>query len=379
MDVTNLMLAILGIGLLVAFHELGHHLVALWCGMRVRRFSIGFGKAILRWHRNGVDYTVGVLPLGGFVDIVGMNPLEEGADEDPRSFQRRPRWARALVIAAGPAFNYALAFAVLVGVYWLGNMKQDVEIVITEVVAASAAEEAGLRKGDVIVTLGGEKISRETSIPQRVGESAGRPLPIQIRRGTETLELKPIPRGADGSARLGIGFEPRPIGPGQAYTLPEAVTLSSFAVVGGTLRILSDVGDLLRRVVAPGESALDQLRGPPEMVKQLKTAANRSVKDFLMLFAVLSLMLGLFNLFPIPPLDGSKLIFLGAETLARRAIPGRAQIYIHGVGMMFMIGLMVVVSVKDFMREEPAQEAPAKTAPAPAPPAPAPAPAAPAP
>jgi len=371
MDITNLVLAILGIGVLVAFHELGHHLVALWCGMRVRRFSVGFGPPILKKHHNGVDYTVGLLPLGGFVDIVGMNPLEEGADEDPQSFQRRPRWARALVVAAGPAFNYALAWAVIVGLFWLGGMKQDVEYVVNEVMPESAALEAGLKTGDVVMSVGGQKPSRQMSLPDVVGAHAGKPLELVVRRGEQTVTLQPVPKGEPGEARLGVKFEPRAVGEATNYGLGQAVAEANRSVASLTVQILKDVSGLLKRVIEPKESALEQLRGPVEMVGQLKSAANRSIKDFLVLFAALSLMLGLFNLFPIPPLDGSKLVFLGAETVARRAIPARAQIYIHGVGMMFMLGLMLVVSVKDVLRKDPQPEPVPTTAPPPeTPPAP---------
>ena len=111
MSLLQIVLAIVGIGFLIAWHELGHYLTARLLGMRVLRYSIGFGPRVWGFRRNEIDYQIAALPLGGFVQIKGMTSLEDGAKEDPQSFVNRPRWARFLVLAAGPGFNYAMAAA----------------------------------------------------------------------------------------------------------------------------------------------------------------------------------------------------------------------------------------------------------------------------
>ncbi|MEW5855108.1 MAG: M50 family metallopeptidase [Myxococcota bacterium] len=344
MDLTNVVLAILGIGALVAFHELGHHLVALWTGMRVRKFAVGFGPAILKKTHNGVDYQVGALPLGGYVDIVGMNPLEEGADRDPQSFQRRPRWARALVVGAGPAFNYVLAFVIFVGLFWLGGLKRDQEFPVREVLPDTAAEAAGIQADDVVVKVGGEVLGSSMALPEKVAQHAGKPLELTIRRGEEILTITAVPRGEPGQGKLGVKFDARGVGPTQNYSLSESINMAGRYVVLGTLRILEDVARMLR----PGEKV--EVGGPVAIVDQLKKSASHSLSDFIWMLATLSLMLGLFNLFPIPPLDGSKLMFLGAEAVARRNIPARLQLYVHGVGMILMLSILLLVTVGDVGR-----------------------------
>jgi regulator of sigma E protease len=343
-DLTNIVLAILGIGLLVAFHELGHHLVALWTGMRVRRFSIGFGPSIVSREHKGVTYTIGALPLGGYVDIAGMNPLEEDAHTDPRSYQRRPKWARALVVAAGPVFNYALAWVLMLGLFSLGGLKQDVEFVVQEVMPESAALEAGFLQGDVVMKVGGETLSRNTPLQSKVGVSAGQPLDLLVRRDGQVMTITATPRGAPGEGRLGIKFEIQPVGPGQNYSVVESLALASTMLVVGTTRILEDVA----RMIRPGEKV--EVGGPVAIVNQLKQSATHSVADFLWMLATLSVMLGLFNLFPIPPLDGSKLVIMAAEVVVRRDVPAKLQLYVHGVGMLVMLSLLLLVTVGDVRR-----------------------------
>lgn len=352
MDVTNLLLAILGIGLLVAFHELGHHLAALGTGMRVRRFSVGFGKPLLTATHKGVDYTLGQLPLGGFVDIVGMNPLEDGVDDDPNSYLNKPRWARALVVVAGPAFNYALAWFILVGAFFIAGAKHNLEFEVVSVLPGSAAEDAGLRAGDVVVTVDAKVLTEPSHLPETVERLAGQPLTLQVRRGEETLTIQATPRGTP--ARLGIQNEARGVGPAGTYTFGESVGRANRQVAATTVGILGSLAKLFQK----DEPVLDNLGGPPEIVRQLKKAASRSWMDLLFMLAGLSIMLGLMNLLPFPGLDGSKLLFLGAESVARRDLPRKFQAYVQGVGTLLLLGLVAVVSVNDLFRKHP-EDAPA--------------------
>jgi regulator of sigma E protease len=342
MSLTFLLQAILGLGLLVAFHELGHHLAALATGMRVRRFSVGFGPSIVQKRWRGTDYTVGVLPLGGFVDIVGMNPLEDGAMTDPRSYQQRPKWARALVVVAGPVFNYALAWALFVALFALGGLKQDFQYRIREVTQDSAAATAGLQPGDVIAEVNGQAVNRENPLPDLIGAHGGQEVVLRVLRAGEALTIHATPRGDPG--RLGVRLEQRPVGPPANYDLLDALALGSRMVVGQTMTILDTVGGWLFKGQKP------EVGGPLAIVDELQSAAGRSLREFLLLMAALNVMLGLFNMFPIPPLDGSKLVMLGAEVISRRNIPARLQVYVQGIGMVVMLGLLVIVSIGDFQR-----------------------------
>jgi|GEM_PF-2379391 len=373
---TNLLLGILGLGALVAIHELGHHLVALWTGMKVRRFSIGFGPAIFSRTHKGVDYTIGAIPFGGFVDVLGNNPLEDGAMSDPRSFQRRPRWARAAMVFAGPAFNFGLAWVLLVAAYGSGAVKKDMEYVVDSVVAGSAAEVAGLQPDDVLISIGDDAITGETSVPDIVGKYAQQDVPVKVRRAGETLTVRATPRGEPGHGMLGIGLARMPAKDGRTYTVVESLEVATTLVIVGSGRILSDVA----RLLTPGEKV--EVGGPVAIVQVLKRSASRSFLDLVLMLATLSLVLALMNLLPFPPFDGSKLLMLGLEVLARRDIPAKAQVIVHGVGFLAMVALMIVVTFNDIFGPDKfaprtRQPPPAATAPpaaAEAAPAPVPAP-----
>ena len=352
-------LAIMGVGLLVAFHELGHHLAALWTGMRVRRFSIGFGKPLWTYERNGVEYTLGRLPLGGFVDIVGMNPLEEGVEADPNAYHNKPRWQRAVVVAAGPLFNYALAWVLLVLLFWLGGMRHNQEFVVSDVAPGSAAAAAGVLSGDVIVSVAGKVLEDDHAFQTTVAGSGGSALSLEVRRGVDVLQMAPVPAGAPGSGLLGIRFKGRPVGEARNYALGQAMSRATRGIVVQSTMILGSLAHLFE-----AKKPLDNLGGPPEIVRQLTDAAQRSMRDLLLMLAALSIMLGLMNLLPIPGLDGSKLMFLGAEMVARRGLPRRFNAYVQGVGTLVLLGLVAVVSVNDLLKKSPKPEEQAKSAPA---------------
>jgi regulator of sigma E protease len=146
MSVLQIVLAILGVGFLIAWHELGHYAVARLLGMRVIRYSIGFGPKLFGFTRSDIEYRVSALPLGGYVQIAGMSSLEEGAAEDPKAFINRPRWARWLVLAAGPGFNYMFAFAFffLYIVAWPSPVPTT-SIEASDVVANSPAAAGGMK------------------------------------------------------------------------------------------------------------------------------------------------------------------------------------------------------------------------------------------
>ena len=159
MSALQILLAILGVGFLIAWHELGHYAVARALGMRVVRFSIGFGPRLWGFRRDDIDYQLAALPLGGFVQIKGMTSLEPGAVEDPKSFINAARWRRWLVLAAGPGFNYLLA-AVLFFIYlwaWPSPVSGPA-VELQQVIPGGPAAAAGLQTGDVVVDIDGQPL-----------------------------------------------------------------------------------------------------------------------------------------------------------------------------------------------------------------------------
>src|SRR5688572_17358457 len=189
----SILIAILGLALLIVVHEGGHFLAARLCGMRVERFSIGFGKPLVSFKRGDTIYQIAPIPLGGFVQITGLNPHEEFDAKDPYVYPNRPRWMRLAVLVAGPAANYltavVLAFGMLLG---FGQMvaTNDVHAVL----AKSAAEAAGLKPGDKLLAANGQTLTKDLLVSKIVRESAGKPVALKIQRGTETRVVTITPR-----------------------------------------------------------------------------------------------------------------------------------------------------------------------------------------
>lgn len=345
MSFLQIVLAVLGIGMLIAWHELGHYVVARLLGMRVLKYSIGFGPKLFGFKHKDIEYQVAALPLGGFVQIKGMSALEEGAEEDPMSFVNRPRWARFLVLGAGPGFNYAMA-AVLMFAYiwaWPSPLADQYTLEITEVTPASAAEEAGLKSGDLIAKVDGNPATSLGDLKRAVVAKNGEPL---------TLDLVAV----DGSASRSVTLTPRPnkdgallIGVGAATRYPRVgVVDTAIASVNfcftETERTLSAFGALFRR-----EPGVD-VGSPVAIVADMKSRIASGLRSFIFILAMLSVNLGLLNLLPVPSLDGIKMLFLAGEGLARRDLNAKFQVYVNAVGLLALLGLMVVLMARDTLR-----------------------------
>src|SRR5258706_8287774 len=178
--------AIVGLGLLIVLHEGGHFLVARLCGMRVERFSIGFGPTLLGFKWGGTTFQIAPVPLGGFVQITGLNPNEEFDKDDPSVYPNRPRWMRLLTILAGPAANYFTAFVLMLVVllaYGLPSKTQK----IVEPVPGKPAVMAGLKANDVLVSANGQPVSADSPISEVIRAGAGAPVTINLLRRGQPL------------------------------------------------------------------------------------------------------------------------------------------------------------------------------------------------
>src|SRR5882672_8961469 len=174
--------AILGLGLLIVLHEGGHFLAARLCGMRVERFSIGFGPTLLGFKWGGTTFQVAPIPLGGFVQITGLNPNEEFDRNDPYVYPNRPRWMRLLTILAGPAANYVTAFVLMLMVLLTFGMPSKTQKIV-EPVPGKPAAMAGLMTGDVLVEANGHPVSADNPISEIIRAGAGAPVAIKVLRG----------------------------------------------------------------------------------------------------------------------------------------------------------------------------------------------------
>jgi regulator of sigma E protease len=338
MQAASILVAILGLALLIVVHEWGHFIVARLCGMRVERFSIGFGKPIVSVKKGDTTYQISPIPLGGFVQITGLNPHEEFDHKDPYVYPNRPRWMRFAVLVAGPGANYAAAVLLAIGVF-VGFGKQTPTHEVAQVVASSPAQAAGLKVGDVLVEANGRQLSPTVPIRLVVGESQGATMMLKVRRNGEMLTIPVTPKrdSAEGAYRIGIqtgmAFAPVPVG----QAIREAVVLP--AVLSGEM--LKGMWEMIS-----GKQPAN-LSGPVGIAREMANAAEQGMVQFLHLMMLLSIYLGLFNLLPLPALDGGRVLFLGINALPIKQVSAKTEAAVHMVGLLLLLGVFVLVTFKD--------------------------------
>jgi len=338
----NIVFALLAVGVLIAVHEFGHYLLARLVGMRVIRYSIGFGPPIYIWKHSDIEYALSAIPLGGYVHVFGMSPVEPGALEDERSYQRRPRWARALVCLAGPVFSYALGVFGYFAFFFIGQTGQERVFVVAEVVPGTPAEAAGLQAGDQIGALDDHLPRSSEDFGNYIDQHKGQPLVLVIDRGGQLMKLTAqLPPERTEQGLLGIRYGEKINQVHVDTSFPDAVAAGFVTSYRQSALVLSALGRLFTK---PSEV---EVGGVPAIVSELKKSADRGLLDFIWLLAGLTVMFGLLNLLPVPALDGSKLLLLGVEGASRRNLPARFQLVFHGVGFMLLLGLMVLVSISD--------------------------------
>src|SRR6187431_3062284 len=203
----SIAISIIGLGLLIVLHEGGHFIVARLCGMRVERFSIGFGPTLLGFKRGGTLFQIAPIPLGGFVQITGLNPNEEFDKSDPMVYPNRPRWMRLLTVLAGPAANYLTAI-VLVFVVLLGFGMTPKTQKIEEAVPNRPAAAAGLKAGDVLVAANGQVVNVEHPISEVIKAGQGAPVDIKILRDGKEMTFLVTPDKPAAAYQVGIQLGP---------------------------------------------------------------------------------------------------------------------------------------------------------------------------
>lgn len=348
---------IVAITIIVFVHEYGHFKVARLCGMKVDVFSIGFGKEIWGWNdRFGTRWKIGWLPIGGYVKFAGDANATSMPDAEtppkPDEFHGKPIWQRALVVLAGPAANFILAFFLFAGAYFvLGDQVPGTKIGM--VVAGDPAAEAGLQPNDVILKINGERVQSFSDIVTVVSASPGKTLAFDIDRSGEFLTLSIVPRpeviereffGKFTVGKIGAGASEDPSN-FHDVSLSRAVQLSAKQIERIVTMTLQYVGRLI-----VGRDTVAQLGGVGTMAKLTGDAASSGVFPFIATIGLLSVSIGLINLFPIPMLDGGHLVFYALEAIRRKPLGPNAQEWSFRLGFAVVIFIMLVGNGNDLMR-----------------------------
>ena len=350
--------------LVVFIHELGHFLVARWCGVAVKAFSIGFGPEIYGFYdRHGTRWRFAWIPLGGYVKFIdddnptsqrasrGEKPLT--ADERAGAFQSKSVGVRAAVVVAGPVANFLLAIVLYAGL----NAVVGVRVLpayVDAVVANSPAARAGFMPGDKIVAIGNNKIEKFDDLQRIVGSNAGQELTFTVERAGQTLALKATPNVDEQKDALGrtfrrglIGIQ-RSISPDKvstkAVSIPEAIVLGVTETYGNITQALSGIGDIITR-----KQSAEQMGGPIMMAEVTAKVAELGIDPMLRWIAFISANIGFLNLLPIPILDGGHLMFYAYEAVRGKPAGERLQQMGFQVGLALLMMLMVFVNFNDIM------------------------------
>jgi regulator of sigma E protease len=351
--------------IVVFFHELGHFLMARLCGIKVLVFSIGFGPEIAGFYdRYGTRWKISAVPLGGYVKFFGDDNAASVPDQSAAavmsdterkdSFMFQPVRSRAAVVAAGPIANFVLAIAIFAAIFMTVG-KQTTSARVDTVQAASAAEAAGFKPGDLVTAINGEKIDSFSDMQRIVSISAGETLSIDVDRGGAPVTLKATPQLKElkdnfGNVhRLGVLGISRSMSPGDIKT-EKAGPLR--AVVMGAQETWFVVDRTLANIsgVFVGREAADQLGGPIRIAQVSGQVATAGFTALIHLTAVLSVSIGLLNLFPIPLLDGGHLLFYAIETIRGRPLSERAQEVGFRIGLAIVVMLMIFATFNDILR-----------------------------
>lgn len=320
--------------LVILIHEFGHFIVAKMNGVSVLEFSIGMGPKLFQRESNGTLYSLRVLPVGGYCQLEG----EDEENDSPNSLNNQSPLVRLKVILAGAIMNFILAFILLILLMSVSRVSTEVSGVIKD----SPAYSSGILTGDQIVSINGENVSDGEELLKSIKESQG-DLNIGVIRDSQSKNIKVTPRLENNIRKIGVNFQ-------------EEYNIKNFSIVKGfkkgLITFLNLTGMLYKflGMLITGQLGLGGVSGPVGVVKEIGNAAKTGVANLIFLLAYININLGVFNLLPIPALDGGRAIFILIEMIFGKKISQEKEGYIHMVGLILLLALIAIVTIKDVIK-----------------------------
>ncbi len=349
----------------VFFHELGHYFVGRWNRIRIDAFAVGFGPELFGiTDTHGTRWKFCAIPLGGYVKFFGdagvaSNPDHEklagmSSDDFSDTYESKKVWQRALVAVAGPVANFILAIVIFSATFFYSG-SYVVDPVVGEVKEGTAASEAGFKPGDLVVSVNSTRIQSFSDLQDAISLSAGESLAIEIERDGERKVFAVTPRMTEQKDRFGNKYSVGILGVSSSsdksnfrkieHGPVSAVTLAVQQTWSVATRTLKFLGQII-----VGRQDATQLRGPVGIAQISSQVATLGYDRLITLAAVLSVSIGLLNLFPIPMLDGGHLLFYAIEALRGRPLSLKTQEMGYRFGMLCMLGLMIFATRNDILR-----------------------------
>lgn len=318
--------------MVILFHEFGHFIVAKMVGIKVNEFSIGMGPKIFQKRKGETKYSIRLLPIGGYVSMEG----EDESSDDPRSFNKVPALSRIAVVAAGAIMNFVLAIIVFSIVSFNIGMPTTT---ISETIENSPAERVGLKRGDQILSINEVETKKWDSVVEEINKfNPNEKMKITLLRNGEKIHYLISPELNDDRVIIGI------------IPVSERTFFSSikggFEKTGKMLKLMFNFIGLAFR----GKVSTKDLSGPVGVIYTIGEAAKYGIISLLYLMGFISVNLGFFNLLPLPALDGSRIIFLAIELIRKKPINPEKEGFIHFVGFVLLVTLMLIVTYSDIIR-----------------------------
>ena len=342
LNVLSVLAALLIMDVIIVIHEFGHYTVGRMCGIGVVEFAVGMGPRLFGFEKNGIQYSLRAIPIGGFCKFVG----EDEDNADPRAMNNQPVWKRFLTVAAGATMNFVLAFvaAVILFSCYAAKVMPTVDIVDVDTPAAVA----GMQAGDRIVTVNGQEVQNGEGgvylVQNEVAAAQGEAVQFEVLRGEERIAMEIAPRLVeleDGSSRylIGITFGQ------QRFSFWESIPEALASMRDDSGMVL----DALRKLIFKGEGAKD-MAGTVGIISMVSQSVRQGWYMVLNYLYIISLNLGIMNLLPLPALDGGRLVFLIIEAIRRKPVPPEKEGMVHAIGLLAIMVLFVLLTYQDVMR-----------------------------
>lgn len=327
--------SIIAFSVVILIHEGGHFLAAKAVDMKVNEFALGMGPKLFGVQKGETLYTLRAFPIGGYIKPEG----EDTKSDHPRAFGNKPLWARAAVVSAGPISNFVLAFVLIVGLITFAGVPL---ITIDEVLPDTPAARAGIKPGDVVKSIDGKNIYLFEELVDIVDKTKGTTLNLKIIRNGKELSMVMPTMYSEELKRNIIGIRPVPKMTFYNYSYLENFKHSFLY----SFSLFKQIEYWFKRLFA-GQVSKDEIGGPVKIISISGTVAKLGIPTFIHFIALLSLSLGIFNLFPIPALDGGRLVFFAVEGIRGRPIDPKKEAAAHLVGFLLLIVLLIVVTYND--------------------------------
>lgn len=351
-NIQNIIYFAIALGFLIFVHELGHFIVAKLTNVKVLTFSLGFGKKLLRFRKGETEYAISVVPLGGYVKLLGEGSEEEVSQgEAHRSFSNKPPFIRMLIAFTGPFFNLLFAFVLFLCVFSITGYPIPSTEVGT-VIQGDPADTAGIRPGDTIVGINKVKTEYFDDIMIAIKESAAGPITVTVQRESSAIDFILTPKAIEEKNILGDTFKRRVIGitpSGTILTKRESPPKAFISAVGQTY-LSGKLTIIILVKIVQGVVSAKNIGGPIAIFQETGKRAKQGISDFLNFLGLLSVNLAIINLLPIPILDGGHILFQFIELVTRKKIPDRAIEIAHKFGFVILILIMALAFYNDLDR-----------------------------